>query len=497
MAICGNCFNQITNTGVCPYCSYDSRRDAKKHPTALPTGTVLDRRYIVGRVLGQGGFGVTYLALDYASREHVAIKEYFPMEFSARGQGMRSVQVYTEKFEEDFVEGKRKFLEEAKTLAELVGDAHIVRIYRYFEENNTAYFAMEYIRGQGLKSLLEEGERILSVSEANSIFLPLMQSLSFVHAKGIVHRDISPSNIIVEPSGNAKLIDFGSARYSTGEMSQSLDMILKHGFAPPEQYVRRSRQGPFTDIYALAATYYYAVTGRIPPDAVERMTNDTLIPPSRLNSGISRKLDSVLIKALAPNYKDRFQTMAEFRTALLDTAFGKNVPVRGNTSSGIVIRAARAALLVILLVFGGIKLAQLLRREKETVSEPESTVTVISTEDELIQEIEPSEEPSPALPQKPSAADLDAINADIVYPRKESYYLEEYETKYVQSRKGNGSVYSFKDPNSSKDVMRAGNYFFVNNGTEAIVLARAGGYSCVIFPELNQAGWINSDYLVS
>ncbi len=185
---------------------------------------------------------------------------------------------------------------------------------------------MEYVQGQALNKYLEDRRQLLSVEEANEIFLPLMESLANIHAKGIVHRDISPDNIIIRPDGSAKLIDFGAARYSTGEMSKSLDVILKHGFAPKEQYIRRSRQGLFTDVYALAATYYFAVTGKIPPDALERLDEDPFIPPSKLGVKIDRKTEEALLKALAVDSQNRFRSMEEFRQALIRKKAGLSRP---------------------------------------------------------------------------------------------------------------------------------------------------------------------------
>ncbi len=323
MAICGNCFNQLAEGSICSICGCDNTREGKKHLTALPAGTVLNQRYFVGRVLGQGGFGVTYLAQDYATKDRIAIKEYFPTDFIMRVPGMTAVRFQTDERAADFETGKQQFLEEARTLAELIGDEHIVRIYRYFEENGTAYFAMEYVEGKPLNDYLEERKQLMTTEEANALFLPLMESLANVHSKGIVHRDISPDNIIIRPDGSGKIIDFGAARYSTGEMSKSLDVVLKHGFAPLEQYTRRGRQGPFTDVYALAATYYFAVTGRVPPDAADRVSEDLLAAPGELNAKISKSMDSVLLRALAVDYRDRYQTMTEFRTALVDAGRGK------------------------------------------------------------------------------------------------------------------------------------------------------------------------------
>ncbi len=311
---CYNCFQTKPTGDVCPFCGHNPETE-KKYPLALWEGSILNGCYTVGRVLGQGGFGITYLAQDFNSKEKVAIKEYLPAEFAGRTQG-NSVQAFSDDQQENYEYGKQQFLSEAKTLAAFIGDEHIVRIYSYFEENNTAYFVMEYVDGCALdKYMAQKGGR-LSVDEANRLLLPLMQSLDKVHAKGIVHRDIAPDNIIITRDGTAKLIDFGAARYSTGEKSKSLDVILKHGFAPKEQYLRRGRQGPFTDVYALAATYYYAITGKVPPESIERIDDDNLIPPSSLGMKISDRTEDALFKALEINAPNRYQSMREFYAAM-------------------------------------------------------------------------------------------------------------------------------------------------------------------------------------
>ena len=315
--LCYHCFRKKSSYGACPFCGYDPADAEKKYPLALKPGSILNGRYTVGRVLGQGGFGITYIALDDQTGERVAIKEYFPSEFAGRvGNISSSVQVHSENQRDNFDYGKAQFLEEARTLAAFNGDEHIVRIYSYFEENNTAYFVMEYVDGDALdKYMARKGGR-LTPEEADRLLLPVMQSLAKVHAKGIIHRDIAPDNILITKRGLAKLIDFGAARYSTGEKSKSLDVVLKHGFAPTEQYMRRGRQGPFTDVYAMAATWYYAITGKVPPDAVERMQEDTLLLPSSLGIKIRGEQEDVLLKALEVNAHDRYRNMDEFSRAM-------------------------------------------------------------------------------------------------------------------------------------------------------------------------------------
>ena len=314
--ICYSCFTEKSTSGACPHCGYDPASDEGKYPIALRAGSILNGRYIVGRVLGQGGFGITYLAQDYQTKGLVAIKEYLPTEFAGRTTGTYAVQVYSGDRRENFEYGKEQFLAEAKTLAEFIGNDHIVRIYSYFEEYGTAYLAMEYIDGESLDKYMSHHGGRLSVEKANELLVPVMEALDWVHSKGIVHRDIAPDNIIVTKDGRAKLIDFGAARYSTGEKSKSLDVILKHGFAPKEQYVRRGRQGPFTDVYAMAATYYYAITGKVPPDSIERMDEDELIPPTTLGVKMSEKAEDALLKGLEVSASERYQRMGELAEGL-------------------------------------------------------------------------------------------------------------------------------------------------------------------------------------
>ena len=314
--ICYSCFTEKSTSGACPHCGYDPASDEGKYPIALRAGSILNGRYIVGRVLGQGGFGITYLAQDYQTKGLVAIKEYLPTEFAGRTTGTYAVQVYSGDRRENFEYGKEQFLAEAKTLAEFIGNDHIVRIYSYFEEYGTAYLAMEYIDGESLDKYMRRFGGRLTVEQANELLIPLMEALDRVHSKGIVHRDIAPDNIIVTKDGMAKLIDFGAARYSTGEKSKSLDVILKHGFAPKEQYIRRGRQGPFTDVYAMAATYYYAITGKIPPDAIERMDEDELIPPTTLGVKMSKTAEDALLNGLEVNASERYQSTGELASGL-------------------------------------------------------------------------------------------------------------------------------------------------------------------------------------
>ena len=316
--LCCHCF-QIKQDpeSLCPYCGYNPTQNAGKYPLALPFKTVLCGRYILGHALGQGGFGITYVAMDYQTRSRVAVKEYFPDTMATRTN--QTVTAFAGQRSESFYYGKQCFLEEAETLAQFIGNPNIIRVYSYFEENNTAYFVMEYVEGQSLQDYVRERGGRISWAEAKRILLPAMYALAAVHAKGVIHRDVTPDNIFMTKDNVVKLLDFGAARYSLGDKSRSLDVVLKHGFAPKEQYTRHGRQGPYTDVYSFAATLYAVTTGRIPPDSIDRMDEDDLVPPSRLGVAIPAEEEDVLLKALAVQPAERYQRMEELIQAIQQT----------------------------------------------------------------------------------------------------------------------------------------------------------------------------------
>ncbi len=291
--------------------------DHEKHPHALPEGTILAGEFIIESVLGEGGFGITYAALDHKTKERVAVKEYFPDSMATRLDHSR-VTPYSGDRGENFEYGKECFLQEARTLAEFIGNENIVRIFTYFEENGTAYFAMEYVEGTSFDRYISEHGGKLPYDEVCRILFPIMDALNTVHEKGIIHRDISPDNIYITADGNIRLLDFGAARYSLGDRSCSLDVVLKPGYAPKEQYTRRGRQGPFTDVYALAATFYFALTGKKPLSSIDRLEEDDLARPSALGADIGPVAEEALLQALELRSQDRYQSMTAFKQALLD-----------------------------------------------------------------------------------------------------------------------------------------------------------------------------------
>ncbi len=255
--LCYNCFQEReAQEGPCPYCGFDLAENEKKFPVALRAGTVLNGRYIVGRVLGQGGFGITYLAWDTKLEARVAVKEFMPNEIATRVG--TTVSVAVESRTEDFTYGAERFQEEARTLAKFMGQPNIAGVTDYFDENDTSYFVMDYIEGISFKTYIANHGGKVSVEETLNVMIPVLRALTAVHAEGFIHRDVTPDNIYITKDGMVKLLDFGSARYSIGDKSKSLDVILKVGYAPKEQYIRRSRQGPFTDVYSCAACFYAA-----------------------------------------------------------------------------------------------------------------------------------------------------------------------------------------------------------------------------------------------
>ncbi|MBQ2829282.1 MAG: serine/threonine protein kinase, partial [Clostridia bacterium] len=276
-------------------------------------------RYVVGRVLGKGGFGITYLCYDTRENKTVAVKEYLPDHLTHRNTGETHVSTYSGETEEYFRTGAQKFFEEAKLVSNFNGNPNIISVYEFFYENNTTYFVMEYLDGVDLKTYIKQKGGKIPEGEALYIADKVIQALMIVHSTNILHRDISPDNIFICSDGKIKLIDFGAARQVMGEVSKSLSVVLKEGFAPIEQYQTRGKQGPWTDIYALGATLYYSLTGEVLDNAMTRMTDDSQM---HLES-VSPKLADIITKMLEIKKEDRYQNAFELSQAF--SVFNKDV----------------------------------------------------------------------------------------------------------------------------------------------------------------------------
>ena len=318
MNLCDSCFLTLQeNATVCPLCAGSENT----YPSALPQGTILMGRYIVGKVLGKGGFGITYLAYDTRDDRRAALKEYLPDTFIHRGTGDTEVSMSSADYSEAFQKGKERFYEEAQTVSRFNGNPGLAGVFEFFYENNTAYFVMEYLEGVDLKKYTVQNGGTLTEQKILEFVNSLIDSLIVVHSIGVLHRDIAPDNIYITNDGKVKLIDFGAARQVLGEVSKSLSVVLKQGFAPIEQYQTRGKQGPWTDIYALGATIYHCLTGQIPDQPMDRLDHDTFLPPEHISDG----LKYVLSKMLAVRAVNRYQSMFELKADMQSRGLLPNI----------------------------------------------------------------------------------------------------------------------------------------------------------------------------
>jgi serine/threonine protein kinase len=297
------------NSYECPVCKNDFSEEIPAHH--LMPGTLLKNRFYIGAAIGEGGFGITYIGKDTILGTKIAIKEYYPNSLVNRNNTVSPTvkTSSTEERKEFFEKGKLRFLNEAQTLAKFDNYPGIVTVKDFFEENNTAYIVMEYLEGITLKAYLKSNGN-LSYDQTIDIMKPIMKSLDKIHNDGLIHRDISPDNIMIADN-RVKLIDFGAARVFSRVENHSLSVLLKHGYAPEEQYRTRGNQGPWTDIYALCATIYKCITGITPDDANERVRNDELKAPSELGFNIPVNIEKALLKGLSVLQENRYQSISD------------------------------------------------------------------------------------------------------------------------------------------------------------------------------------------
>ncbi len=306
--ICLYCFGDLDASRVCMSC-HRKADDTPSPPHHLPQRTVLgtQNRYLIGKALGEGGFGITYLAWDLQQGIKVAVKEYFPSGYVTRVAGNNQVIINSKQNQAASNRGLKRFVEEARALAKIKNLSGVVNVRDFFSANGTAYIVMEFLDGMSLKKYLQRKGGKISVEEVLTIIRPVMDSLTQVHKIGLIHRDISPDNILITKYNEVKLIDFGAAKYSNPD-GRSLSIVLKQGFAPPEQYETHGEQGPWTDVYALGVTIYYSVTGQLPPESIRLMMGkETLKRPSELGIEIDPGVENALLKSLAVDRKKRYQ----------------------------------------------------------------------------------------------------------------------------------------------------------------------------------------------
>ena len=298
--------------GKCPVCGCNVNMENAPHQ--LPVNTILYGRYIVGRVLGAGGFGITYIGYDLKLDGRVAIKEYYPSGAANRSVSL-TVYPTAEGNGNPFETGKERFLKEARVLSGFIEDSSIVTLRDYFEENGTAYIVMEYLDGEDLSHYAVRHGKF-TFDEALDLLEPAMLALDKVHKKGLIHRDISPSNLMVLSDGRIKVLDFGAARLQSVNGELSLSVMLKPGYAPIEQYSTHGEQGPWTDVYAMSATFYRLITGTAPTSATDRTCGSAVELPSALGVKITPAQEGALMHGLALQSADRTQTMAGLAESL-------------------------------------------------------------------------------------------------------------------------------------------------------------------------------------
>ncbi len=327
-------------TGDICKCGYN----AEENPFALPPGSILNGRYLLGRVLGHGGFGITYIGFDITLESKVAVKEYVPEGLASRIPGISTIKSLDQKKDVSFQDGIRKFLEEAKTIARFKTQQNIVPVKDFFMANGTAYLVMEYIEGESLQAHLRSMGGKIGWNEMMHVVWQLVGALMMIHEKGFLHRDIAPDNIYITDNKHVWLLDFGSARQNENEGNKTMTAIVKAGFAPMEQYGGSAKQGPWSDIYALAATIYYSITSVMPPNPFDRMEQDSLQAPSQMGISIPPQSEAALMKALSLRPEQRFPTVGQFWEQLNVRDDGAAAPIMMNAPTAAQTRAGQVGL---------------------------------------------------------------------------------------------------------------------------------------------------------
>lgn len=317
---CFQCMNEMPEgEHICSHCGYD-QRTVPREVYHLQPGTVLHQKYQIGVVIGFGGFGIVYKAWDLALNRVVAVKEYYPTMYLKRDPGMTQVILFDKKNEEAFLKGKEEFLTEARNIAKYNSHPNIVHVYDFFEENGTAYFVMEYLDGKTLKQYMREAKQqgqVIALDSAIMVTRSVLSALSAAHKDKIIHRDIKPGNVFILNDGTVKLFDFGAARFADEDQEQTRTIIITPGYAPPEQYQKKSKQGPYTDIYAVGAMFYEMVTNVKLEESINRKVVDEVRNPNEWNSSIPLPINNAIMRALAIQPEIRFKTVEEFDAAIV------------------------------------------------------------------------------------------------------------------------------------------------------------------------------------
>lgn len=302
----------------------------------LKKDSILKDRYRIIKKLGQGGFGVTYLAIDSEIEQYVVLKECFPLNLTERDDTLGYIKLIYKENAPLFEKELKKFLDEARRMAKLQHISEIAKVLGYFKENNTAYIVMEYVKGTNFRTFIENMDEPFTFEKGRDFLLPIIRALNEVHKKGLIHRDLTPENILIKEDRSIKVIDFGASREFVDDKTKTI--LVKSGYAPLEQYSKKEKQGPWTDVYGICAVFYEMLTGAAPQDSLSRMESDELYPPSMYGAEITVEQENVLMKGLSQNYQQRYQSMKQLEQAFLlsekiitEKSNEESLPEKGNS----------------------------------------------------------------------------------------------------------------------------------------------------------------------
>ena len=385
---CMKCMHALAaGETVCPECGrpYGS---VNTESFALKPGTILDGKYLVGEMLGQGGFGITYIGFDLLLEQKVAIKEYFPMSTGMVSRENRSTVVWSSAMvgKTGTQRGFDSFLKEARKMAKLGGIPNVVGVKSVFTQNETAYIVMDFIEGETLQQKMQKNGP-MDFDSCIRLMTPIMQSLAEVHKHGIIHRDISPDNIMVQPDGKPVLLDLGAAKDLAINKGASSAMVVKGGFSPPEQYAQQGGSGSWTDVYAMAATMYHSLTGVVPPTAVDRMQGEPVNWALLETGGVPNHVIAALQNAMKLSARERTQTMAELLSQCQSKSAHASRPGANHSGSQKKANAVVIGLAVALCAMTAVLVTLFVKAKPEP--QPAPTKTVVQAEP-TVSHVEPT-----------------------------------------------------------------------------------------------------------
>lgn len=373
--ICINCFNETGGEEICMHCGF-LQTEKPKQICHLYPHTILYNRYIIGKVINNGGFGVVYKAYDMQLENIVAIKELLPTQNSmvTRMPPSQTVIPVNDEKKEQFDNLKLRFMEEARVIAQFSNCESIVHVYDFFETNNTAYLVMEFLDGETLRERMNVNNERMSYNDAINIIMPIMNALKIVHDKDIIHKDISPDNIFLCKDGRIKLIDFGASKFGDSKFTvQENSVVTKPGYTPPEQYRLNGKIGPYSDIYSVGAVLYTILTGNTPDESIDRLEKDDLQKLSKLGVELPVYAEKSIMKALALKENARFKTMDDFIKAICGQKKADYPEVELKKKK---VRNAVIIVLSFVVMFAAVITAYVIKSNNSLIPQKSTTITL-------------------------------------------------------------------------------------------------------------------------